>query len=1159
MNNLQMIKKTVLVAFLLFGLPIAAQAGHIDVKELAGVSRTNWPIEVGVTFPEGYISNAGGITIKSGSTSLPTQVNVLRRWDDNTIRYALIIFEASLTASSTSTFTINLATPPSTNLSVTGSGDRTVSTGAATFVVESGQGGQITSAIRGGNQAIKSGSDVSLWCNYYYNTNTSSWTNPRNASSPTLTVVENGPVRAVLKKTYSINGTTTEVYMYFYANQPWVRFYSWGQKGTTEPKISREIAFEGDLTYTGSVTQNKGYSRFATNTIPANEFLDIERGTYDTAIIIPWFKELGMEHAYNWEIQWNATTDTIDFEWHPIYSTTIGSSPMNANCWLDKYWREGALMLYSSSEVALRGALKKDLELRGYDVRVVDPKYDNVFYTLGQGVIMDDSCEDLEDMADFMLTAVWPEDYPDSTGEQATYNWYSAYCYGSSFRYKDVSVPRWGRARNQRAEEVEFLLAMHRLTGKSDYRRRALLKSRFLCTQITNDGIIRYHQETTPPVTPGEATHYTHRVWMPMYLAYLQTGDPMFDTVWQDTLTGFHSEVPPGNIYVNRNQFAIREYLRLYNLTGTWAYHTYATDMANTAAKTPIWPFWTDYNMQHIATDSTGINLHTNLYMCKAFADLYGDTADTDYWNIHDELLEVAIDQLDGSSYKDENGDGVMEYKTGETNNACVPLSVQMGLSNINSYKYLATPGLLENTADYIDWLQDYGMDDYYSNGQLLVWETTNEWTPTSHSSITDNGFVQSWYYWLAADYCTELIPYGYDTSDGEMFMDLPYELNKGASTTSSYGMNWTGGSIDHYLSGSTNIYVELDLADGSVDWRVRCPDGWIRVLVYRNGSYYTNFYTETDHDVAYNTTSILYESDNDDGSFGSAVAMKTTSGTNIASIKGMDFGDTSMNGRNDLVTANGSNVYLYRNTSATGEKKYSNSAVLISTLNAYDAVIADIDGDGDKDIAYTDGYWIYWAKNNGDGTWQSNIYIAKPKLFGESDLALGDIDGDGDLDMVVTFNNGYTYKATNNGSGTFGTLTQITNVGGKYGVDLGDINNDSKLDLVYGTGAKGYYALGNGNGTFATPVLFTNGDVKDLICMDFDNDGYADVVYGDGSQVRFMENSGSSPYISDTSSVQVSSSDSESIAVLNRDKGKYIPFTYSSEGANTFRFYKWY
>ncbi len=65
----------------------------------------------------------------------------------------------------------------------------------------------------------------------------------------------------------------------------------------------------------------------------------------------------------------------------------------------------------------------------------------------------------------------------------------------------------------------------------------------------------------------------------------------------------------------------------------------------------------------------------------------------------------------------------------------------------------------------------------------------------------------------------------------------------------------------------------------------------------------------------------------------------------------------------------------------------------------------------------------------------------------------------------------------------------------GSFSIATGDFNNDGKLDVVMITDAGFSVALGNGDGTFQTPVTYTTQLSYSLAVADFNNDGNLDIV----------------------------------------------------------------
>jgi len=112
------------------------------------------------------------------------------------------------------------------------------------------------------------------------------------------------------------------------------------------------------------------------------------------------------------------------------------------------------------------------------------------------------------------------------------------------------------------------------------------------------------------------------------------------------------------------------------------------------------------------------------------------------------------------------------------------------------------------------------------------------------------------------------------------------------------------------------------------------------------------------------------------------------------------------------------------------------------------------------------------------------------------------DFNGDGKLDLAIANSGDNTVSILlGNDNGAFTANPTLATGSGPYSLAVGDFNNDGILDLAVtnfgnGTGNTVSVFLGNGGGTFSSPVTYTvgNGPVS-VIAADFDRDGKLDLA----------------------------------------------------------------
>ncbi|EDY80727.1 FG-GAP repeat domain protein [Verrucomicrobiia bacterium DG1235] len=136
----------------------------------------------------------------------------------------------------------------------------------------------------------------------------------------------------------------------------------------------------------------------------------------------------------------------------------------------------------------------------------------------------------------------------------------------------------------------------------------------------------------------------------------------------------------------------------------------------------------------------------------------------------------------------------------------------------------------------------------------------------------------------------------------------------------------------------------------------------------------------------------------------------------------------------------------------------------LIKLSGCIHAPITDVDGDGDLDIvALISQDWeeIYVFENDGRGTFESRVVFGSPnKDYGSSGIEMVDFDGDGDTDIAYTNGDGFDYATPgsrpwhgaqwleNDGTGRF-AFHRIGDFSGSYSPRVVDIDGDGDLDFV--------------------------------------------------------------------------------------------------------------
>jgi hypothetical protein len=216
-------------------------------------------------------------------------------------------------------------------------------------------------------------------------------------------------------------------------------------------------------------------------------------------------------------------------------------------------------------------------------------------------------------------------------------------------------------------------------------------------------------------------------------------------------------------------------------------------------------------------------------------------------------------------------------------------------------------------------------------------------------------------------------------------------------------------------------------------------------------------------------------------------------------SARAIDVGDFNADGRLDVMLGYSSSG---QSASAVllgaGDGTFVPKGTTFSTRGDADVGVADFNGDGRLDIAGVATSDFAIGLGVGDGTFPINSQLITSSfgpLSGTGSLSLNDVNGDGHPDAVVGMTDGsfgtYLWQGPSRPLYADGTS-------GVHDVATGDFNGDGLLDalLVDPIANDVNLAIGNGDGTFRAPRLFTNATrISDLVAADMDRDGLLDLV----------------------------------------------------------------
>ena len=293
--------------------------------------------------------------------------------------------------------------------------------------------------------------------------------------------------------------------------------------------------------------------------------------------------------------------------------------------------------------------------------------------------------------------------------------------------------------------------------------------------------------------------------------------------------------------------------------------------------------------------------------------------------------------------------------------------------------------------------------------------------------------------------------------------------------------------------------------------------------------------------------------------------------------FRGVEAGDADGDGDPDLILAQDFNKQpklLINNGSGVFADETA-SRLPVQTLSSSRAQFADVDNDGDLDIAlchsgtssrFGSGQPKLWL-NNGSGVFTDATATNFPvgNISEQMDVIFGDVDGDFDLDLVVgtrasSPNQSRLWK--NNGAGVFTNQTGFPADTSSYSWDLADIDGDGDLDgiSINGGTASAELLAKNANGigtswTNASASITPNPstDDNDSKFLDYDNDGDLDLFIGSlGSSERVYTNNGAGAFAQAANILPAVADSTLDIKVADVDSdGRYDVITAQGESGS--------
>ena len=262
------------------------------------------------------------------------------------------------------------------------------------------------------------------------------------------------------------------------------------------------------------------------------------------------------------------------------------------------------------------------------------------------------------------------------------------------------------------------------------------------------------------------------------------------------------------------------------------------------------------------------------------------------------------------------------------------------------------------------------------------------------------------------------------------------------------------------------------------------------------------------------NTSNIVYYLKNTTSSSTISFASPVPLTINSNTARRIEVEDLDLDGRPEIIATNQStnSINIFNNNSTLGVINFNASPIVIDIPNLQNStglVVKDLNGDALPEISVSPflSANVYILKNTSS---TGNIAFADVQTInvagGIANIVAGDLNDDGKLDIVATnFTNNQISILQNTSSGdgsniSFNLLAGIGTNATPWGLDLGDLNGDGKLDIAVSSitvaGINTFVNSSTSGISFTQKNLTINENSRNIKIGDINGDGKPDLAF---------------------------------------------------------------